>query len=86
MAARKPAEAAREERIEIEGVPTAYGLIKMGLAREVHVFGGGRRIHVSPEGHALMGAALRQNALEALAAGKGDWVQPPSRTDLGNQS
>lgn len=75
----------RESRDEIDGVPTASGLIRMGLARESHLFGGGKRIVVSPEGHALMGAALRQNALEALAAGKGDWVQPPSRTDLGNR-
>lgn len=78
MAARKPADAPREERTEIDGVPTASGLIRMGLARESHLFGGGKRIVVSPEGHALMGAALRQNAVEALAAGKGNWTQPPS--------
>lgn len=77
MAAKKQTEA-REDRLEIDGVPTASGLIRMGLARESHLFGGGKRIAVSPEGHALMGAALKQNAVEALAAGKGNWTQPPS--------
>lgn len=78
MPPRKKAEDPRESRLEIDGVPTAAGLIRMGLARESHLFGGGKRIVVSPEGHALMGAALKQNALEALAAGKGNWTQPPS--------
>ena len=78
MPPRKPAEPAGEKRTEIDGVPTAYGLVSMGLARNITVLGGGARIQVSPEGHALMGAALRQNALEALAAGKGNWTTPPS--------
>jgi len=34
--------------------------------------------HVTDEGHAMMGAAMRENALEARAAGSADWVRPPN--------
>lgn len=37
------------------------------------------RWRVTDRGHALMGEAMRHNALEARAAGAGDWTQPPSR-------
>lgn len=40
------------------------------------------RWRISDAGHALIGEAMRANALEALAHGSADWVQPPSRTDL----
>lgn len=36
------------------------------------------RWRVMDAGHALMGAAMRRNGLEARARGDGDWVQPPS--------
>lgn len=35
--------------------------------------------HITPAGHAVMGDAMRENALEAIASGAADWVQPPSQ-------
>jgi len=40
------------------------------------------RWHVTALGHALMGAAMRRNAEEAIARGEGDWVRPPSSRPL----
>ena len=40
------------------------------------------RWRITDKGHAMLGEAMRRNALEAIAAGVGDWTQPPSRTDL----
>jgi len=33
---------------------------------------------ITDEGHALMGEVMRENALEARAAGSADWVRPPN--------
>lgn len=71
-------------------VPTAEELVGHGLAevRETtRKLGNGqlrtdRTIVVHDAGHAAMGDAMRENALEAIAAGKGDWVQPPSREGI----
>jgi hypothetical protein len=38
--------------------------------------------HITAEGHALLGEIMRENAAEAVAAGAGDWVQPPSSGHL----
>lgn len=40
------------------------------------------RWHVTVEGHAVMGEAMRANALEVIARGEGEWVRPPSRQDI----
>ena len=37
------------------------------------------RWRVTDKGHALLGEIMRENALEAIAAGETAWVQPPSR-------
>jgi hypothetical protein len=34
---------------------------------------------VFDKGHAVMGAAMRENALAAIARGEGNWTRPPSR-------
>jgi len=34
---------------------------------------------ITDAGHAVMGDAMRENALEAVASGAANWVQPPSR-------
>jgi hypothetical protein len=34
--------------------------------------------HITPDGHALLGEIMRENALEARAAGSADWVRPPN--------
>lgn len=36
------------------------------------------RWHVTPAGHAMMGAVMQRNALAAIAHGDGEWHQPPS--------
>lgn len=41
----------------IDGVPEAADLIKMGLARSTP---NGSIIHITPEGHALLGQKLRE--------------------------
>lgn len=63
-----------------EPVPSVADLITLGLAHADRATpkGGMSRVHVSDEGHALMGAAMRRNAEAALARGEGDWRQPPS--------
>ncbi|WKW87103.1 hypothetical protein SEA_NICOLE72_66 [Microbacterium phage Nicole72] len=61
-----------------EHVPTCEELVRMGLARAVTVPKVGTKYLISDEGHALMGAAMRANAQEAIARGEGDWVRPPS--------
>lgn len=43
----------------IDGVPEAGDLIKMGLARSTPY---GSVIHITPEGHALLGEKLREAA------------------------
>jgi hypothetical protein len=67
-------------------VPTAEELVGHGLAevREVTTtLGNGQKrtsrwIWVSEAGHKMMGDAMRQNALEAIASGETAWVRPPS--------
>ena len=53
-----------------EPVPTVADLCHIGLAW-VHDSGKGemRRYHVTPEGHRLMGEAMRRNAQEARRPG-----------------
>lgn len=38
--------------------------------------------HITDEGHALLGRIMAENAAEAVAAGAGNWVQPPSSGHL----
>jgi len=69
-------------------VPTVLELVELGLAKEVvrMVPAGktGKKFRrevthwISPEGHALLGERMRENAEAAIARGEGDWVQPPS--------
>lgn len=61
-------------------VPTASDLARRGLARVLTAPKGDSAgvFRVSDEGHAEMGAAMRENALAALARGEGNWTQPPS--------
>lgn len=54
----------------IDNVPTADDLVRRQLAR-VSQRKGDSKIWISPEGHALMGEALRANAREDLE--KGTW-------------
>lgn len=37
---------------------------------------------ITLEGHALLGEIMAENAAEAVAAGVGNWVQPPSSGSL----
>jgi hypothetical protein len=69
-------------------VPTVLELVQLGLAKEVVRMvpaGKSKKMRrdvtwwISPEGHEVLGAAMRDNAAAALARGEGDWVQPPSR-------
>lgn len=76
---------------ELEPVPTAMDLTKMGLAHEevqvthYRTKSGARKtrtaswIVVHDEGHALLGEIMRRNAKKLRAAGVGDWTRPPSR-------
>lgn len=45
------------EVLEIDGVPTVAGLLRMNLARRTT-----NGIQISHQGHALMGKRLRENA------------------------
>lgn len=72
----------------MKSVPTCAELAKMGrhLCYEVSVTVGSgrkkrtdRKWHITIEGHALLGEVMRENALENIADGVGNWVQPPSR-------
>jgi hypothetical protein len=69
-----------EKPSEIDGVITADGLARLGPR---YAQRRPDRIYITPEGHAKMGEQLLEKGRAARAAGKGDWVQPPSRTDLG---
>lgn len=62
--------------LEIGGVPTAAGLAKMG--RRLAYIRADNKMHITPEGHAVMGVALRKNAEARIARGEGDWVRPKS--------
>lgn len=79
----KKAEPKEPEILEIDGVPTVAGLAKTGR-HLAHIRPDGRW-HVTAEGHAVMNAAMQWNAELRVAAGEGNWVQPPSsgkeRTD-----
>ncbi len=77
MAAKKPEE---QKPSEIDGVKTAEGLARLGPRYAQRRDG---RIYITDEGHALMNEQLLKKGRAARAAGKGDWTQPPSRTDLG---
>jgi hypothetical protein len=64
-------------------VPTVVELAAQGRHLAYLVTGSKKgevsRYHVTAEGHALMGAAMRENAEAAIASGETAWVQPPSR-------
>ncbi len=64
------------EILEIDGVPTVAGLAKMG--RHLAYISPDGKYHVTAEGHAEIGKALKANAEWNIACGMGDWVQPPS--------
>lgn len=80
MAARKTKTIVEETHpLEIDGIPTAWGLTKQGrhLAYTVP-----RGIHITAEGHAVIGAALKAKAEEAIARGEHIWVRPPSAENI----
>lgn len=71
-----------------EPVPTPNDLVKMGeeyaVVTQWVTEGSGRNKRarptawrVLPKGHAHMGAFMKRNAEEAIAAGKGDWHPEP---------
>lgn len=58
--------------LEIDGVPTVAGLVRQKLANPRQVRHGKSThtvYHVTPEGHALMGQKLRENARRSLEQG-----------------
>jgi hypothetical protein len=63
-------------------VPTALELVAMGLAHEVVVRTGAKStakiFRISEEGYALIREAMKENAAEAVAAGRGTWSRPPN--------
>lgn len=68
--------------LEIDGVPTAEGLIQQG--REYAHRTGTGHIHITAAGHALLGDHLRTNARTALNEGTwhgitGKHPRPPAR-------
>lgn len=65
------------EILEIGGVPTVAGLARQGR-HLAYVLPDGR-YHITAQGHALLGDAMRANAQQAILEGKGRWRQPPSR-------
>lgn len=58
-----------EGALEIDGIPTAAGLVKMGLAHRRIDFAGRRYIQITDEGHQKIGDAMR--ALVARDAERG---------------
>ena len=62
--------------MEIDGVPTAAGLARRG--RNLAYIRPDGKYHITPEGNAVIGAALKANAQERILRGDGDWKQPPS--------
>lgn len=52
--------------LEIDGIPTAQGLVAMGRKYAQPTPKG---IHITPEGHALIGQALRNLAKESIENG-----------------
>lgn len=66
--------------LEVQGVPTAEGLIAKGREYARPTQGG---ILITDLGHATIGAALRRKAAVRIALGDSEWEQPPSRTDIG---
>ena len=65
--------------LEIDGVPTVAGLVKMGREYAYVVpRPGGAVTHVTQKGHDLMGEALHKLGIEGEFSGKGNWVRPPS--------
>lgn len=79
------------ERLEIDGVPTVAGLVKMKLANPRQVRHGKSTHtvhHISDEGHALLGRKLREKAQRDLAAGvwsgiSGSYPGPPPQPKRG---
>ena len=72
MAKKQP----EESPSSIDGVPTVAGLARRG--RHLAYIRPDGRWHVTTEGHAVMQAALKANAQEAILNGEGDWVRPPN--------
>lgn len=72
---------------EILPVPTARELAaksnELAVAIEWNADKLPTKWRVTDAGHAEMGRVMRHNADVRRARGEGDWVQPPSRTDLG---
>jgi hypothetical protein len=70
----------------MKAVPTVAELYAMGrhLAYPATYTADGKPStwRITDEGHALIGAAMSENALEARANGSADWVQPPSSGQL----
>lgn len=62
--------------LHIEGVPTVAGLAKQGRHLAYKLPDG--KWHVTPAGHAVMGAALKAKALAAIERGENEWKRPPS--------
>jgi len=61
----------------VRHVPTVAELVHLGLARPAAIVKGQAQAFViSDAGHALMGEAMRANALEAIARGDGSWTPP----------
>ena len=56
-------------------VPFTQELVGLGLARPASFTSKGEpsTYAISPEGHALLGEIMRENALEARERGEGDW-------------
>jgi hypothetical protein len=63
-------------------VPTAAELYAMGrhLAYPASYTAKGQPSTwcITAEGHTMIGDAMRHNALEAVAAGVGNWTRPPN--------
>lgn len=74
----------------MEHVPTVRELLSQGrtdlvVAVDWNADGEPTIFRLTTAGYEHLGAIMRRNAAEAVAAGAGEWVQPPSRTDLGKK-
>jgi hypothetical protein len=72
---------------QLEHVPTVRELYERGdgsvVAAAWDKEGNPTVFRVLDRGHVAMGAPMRRNAAALREAGAADWVQPPSRDDIG---
>lgn len=64
-----------DKPVEIDGVPTAHGLVVKGREYARTVNGG---IYITEKGYALIREAQDRNTAAAIARGDHVWVRPPN--------